>query len=360
MKDNKDCFDLMHKIAELNIPKISNIEEQYSYYNPIGQSIYNFAVEINNEIVSIHDIALYNVFNDIDYYSIVGDSPMWIRDAGHSGESCMSKDLFERLVKLNNNRLTNKFLYYHDLEALINSVQNRFSIITGMVDKLYQYLSPELPYKISEYDDVITARDISAHAILNTIIINVLSCCDILTKLSFEIANVKDINYDNYPKVYSKDILYSKCKKLPDALRKENSLFSHPLPMVIRQFESLRNEIVHNGTLDFDYTVYYGNKGDHVFKWIFFPEFSDNGALSTYNARRKFYPNASKTFNTILPLMIEDFLKKALYTLSIIRHTYRTDYYQSSEDKQKFTLEILNWRKTFIDVYANVKDTKKN
>lgn len=360
MKDHKDRFDLMHKIAKFNISKISNIEERYSYYNPIGRSIYNLAVEINNEIVSIHDIALYNVFNDIDYYAIVGDSPMWIRDAGHSGESCMSKNVFERLVKLNNNRLTNKFLYYPDLEALINSVQNRFSIITGMIDKLYQDLSPELPYKISEYDDVILTRDISVHAILNTIVINVLSCCDILTKLSFELAKVKEINYDNYPKAFSKDILYSQCKRLPDALRKDNSLFSHPHPMVIRQFESLRNEIVHNGTLDFDYTVYYGNKGDDVFKWIFFPDFNENGALSTYNARRKFYPNASKTFNTILPIMIEDFLKKALYTLTTIKQTNRTDYYQSNEDKQKFTSEIFNWRKTFIDVYADMQETQKN
>lgn len=353
MEGNKNSFDLAYKIAKTYILPV---EEQFTYYNATGQSIYNLVTEINNAIIGIHDVALFNVFNDVDYYAIVGVSPKWIRNAGHSGESCMSKEVFERLVKLNNNRLTNKFLYYHDLEALINSVQNRFSIIAEMVDKLYLYLSPDLPHKISDYDNVILTRDFNVHSILNTIIINVLSCCDILTKLAYELINVRDLEYDNYPKSISKDILYSKSIRLPDSLKKDNTIFSTPHPLVIRQFESLRNEIVHNGTLDFDYTVYYGNKGEKVFQWILFPDFSENGVLSTYNARRKFYSDSSKTFNTILPLMIEDFLKKSLCTLNIIKQVYHIDYYQSSDDILKFVKEISNWQKSFINVYTTSKN----
>lgn len=347
MKEKKDCLNLAHKIIK---SKIYSVQEQYTYYNPIGQDIYNLAIEINNEIITIHDVALFNVFNDIDFYAVVDLVPMWLRNAGHSGESCMSKEVFERLVKLNNNQLTNKFLYYHDLEALINSVQNRFSIITDMIDRLYIYLSPTLVYKFQDYDEVIFTRDFQVHAILNTIIVNTLSCCDILTKLCFELDNIQNISYVNYPKSKSKDILYSQSKKLPEELKKDNTLFSQPTPNVVRQFESLRNEIIHNGTLDFDYSIYYGNKGEDIYTWIFFPDFNECGVLLTYNARRKFYSDASKTFNTILPLMLREFMKLSLNTLTLIKHTYHVDYFESVEDRVKYLKEIHNWYKTYADI----------
>lgn len=40
-----------------------------------------------------------NVFKGIDYYSIVGLVPMWVRNDGHSQEGCLSKEDFETLVQ---------------------------------------------------------------------------------------------------------------------------------------------------------------------------------------------------------------------------------------------------------------------
>lgn len=347
MNDMENCLDLIHRIAKSNIP---NVNEQFTYYNPIGQEIHNLAVEINNSIINLHDVALFNVFNDIDYYSIVDFEPVWLRNAGHSGESCMKKEIFERLVKSNNNYLTNKFLYYHDLEALINSVQNRFSIITDMIDRLYSYLSPTLISNIQDYDEVIITRDFHVHAILNTIIINVLSCCDILTKLSFELSSIQNVSYDNYPKSKSKNILYSQHQKLPNELKQDNTLFSQHIPYVIHQFEALRNEIIHNGTLDFDYNIYYGNKGKDTYTWVYFPDFSESGALLTYNARRKFYSDTSKTFNTQLPSMLREFMELSLSTLDLIKRAYYVDYFESKEDRAKFLNEIHQWYKTYADI----------
>lgn len=355
MEDKKDGFDLFYKIAK---SKNLKVDEQYTYYNPIGQDIYKLATEINNEIIAIHDVALFNVFNDIDYYAVVNLAPMWIRNAGHSGESSMSKEVFERLVKLNNNHLTNKFLYYHDLEALVNSVQNRFLIITDMIDWLYVYLSPSLIYKIQEYDEVIFTRDFHVHAILNTIIVNILSCCDIMTKLCFELDNIHNISYENYPKSKSKDILYSQSKKLSEELKKDNTLFSQPTPSIVKQFEALRNEIIHNGTLDFDYSVYYGNKGDDIYAWIFFPDFNESGALQTYNARRKFYSNSSKTFNTLLPSMLKEFMELSLKTLALIKQTYYVEYFESTDHRIKFLNVIHNWYKTYAEILKD-KNVKK-
>ena len=68
--------------------------EKFTYYDKVGESIYNLLTDINFEIVSLHDEVQNNVFTDIDYYSIVGLLPIWLRDAGNSQESSMSRSFF--------------------------------------------------------------------------------------------------------------------------------------------------------------------------------------------------------------------------------------------------------------------------
>ena len=335
-------FDFWKKI---HIRQLKAVEEQFTYTSPIGVSIYSLLVEINSEMIDIHEYVQQLVFSDIDYYAIIPLVPLWIRHAGHSEESCMDKLSFEKHIKSNENVLTNKFLYYHDIEALTNSVQNRFSIIGKMIDSLFSRLSGKLKYNYKDYDEVVFSRDAETHAVLNTIIINVCSCLDILTKLTYELNSITEVSFDKYPKLKSKDILYSYSKRLPLKYRQDGSLFCDSTPVVIRMFESLRNEIVHNGTLDFDYTIYYGKKGEDYDTWIFFPEFDKSGVLASYNARKKFYPDYSKTFNTELPKMVNDFLTISLETLALIKSNIATEYYASPTDVNKFAEEIKNWYK---------------
>lgn len=328
-----------------NIGQLNPVEEHFTYTSPIGVSIYSLLVEINNEMIEIHEYIQRLVFSDIDYYAIIPFVPLWMRHAGHSEESCMDKLSFEKHIKSNENVLTNKFLYYHDLEALTNSVQNRFCIIGNMIDSLFSRLSGKLKHHYEDYEEVVFSTDSHTHAILNTIIINVCSCLDILTKLTYELNSIPDISFEKYPKLKSKDILYSYSKRLPLKYRQDGSLFCDSTPVVIRMFESLRNEIVHNGTLDFDYTIYYGKKGEDYDTWIFFPEFDKSGVLACYNARKKFYPDYSKTFNTELPKMVKDFLTISLDTLALIKSNIATEYYASPTDIDKFAEEIKNWYK---------------
>ena len=46
--------------------------EKFTFDNPIGQEISSLVGDINMEIVTIHDYMQNRVFNDIDYYAIVG------------------------------------------------------------------------------------------------------------------------------------------------------------------------------------------------------------------------------------------------------------------------------------------------
>lgn len=330
---------------KIHLDKMKPIEERFTYTSSIGQDIYSLLADINYEIVDIHEYVQRLVFSDIDYYAIIPLVPMWIRNAGHSEEACMNKSTFEKRVKSNENILTHKLLYYHDLEALTNSVQNRFSIIGDMVDSLFSRLSRDFKCSYQDYDEVVFSRDSEIHAILNTIIINVCSCLDILIKLTYELSLIHEISFEKYPKLKSKDILYSYSKRLPPKYRQEGTLFCDNSSVVIRMFDSLRNEIVHNGTLDFDYTIYYGKKGDDYDTWIFFPEFDKAGVLACYNVRKKFYCDYTKTFNSELPKMIKEFLSVSLKTLSLIKTHISTEYYESPTDVVKFAKEIENWYK---------------
>lgn len=341
MKD-ENTFD--SRALKLALSKRMSLEEQYTFYHVKGQKIYELASQINNEIIDIHDTAFRMVFSDVDE-RIVYKSPSFLRDAGHSMESSMTKSEFEQFVKLNQNYLTNKILYYHDLEALINSVQNRYVIITTLIDELYLKLSPNvMEARISSFDNVILTRDVAIYSMLHTIIINVVSCCDILTKLTTELISFEKIDFKVYSKMASKDVLFSKSKYFPTSLKSSDSLFAADKPIVLKKIESLRNEIIHNGTLDFDYYVYYGfDKGNTCLNWIYYPDFDANGNLSTYCNRKKFYSDCRKTFNTELPVLLIDFLSISVNTLRLLNKEFRFDKYESVLDFEKYQNEILNW-----------------
>ena len=333
-----------------------HFEEQFSMIDVEGQSIYKLWSAIDNELVALHEDVLNNIFIDIDYYAIVGLCPRFMRDGGLSGESAINQATFEKWVKRNDNYLTNKFLYYHDVESLVSSVQNRFSIIAEMLDRLFVKISPRLPVNLLSCDGVLHSRDVEIHSILNSIIINVSSCCDILTKLAFELENINSIKFDKYPKLYSKDILYVASKRLPETLKVDGSIFAPTRPKVIQQFDSLRNEIVHNGSLDFDYRVYYGQKEENYYTWVMIPDFDSRGLFTTYNNRKKFYSDSNKTFNTELPLMIKNFFRLSKTTILNLRQNYSHERYESQTDVEKYIKDIINWYQSYSNILCGKGD----
>lgn len=328
--------------------KVRDIRSQFSFYDETGRKLYSVSQDINNEIVRLHDIVLYNIFDDIDYYKIVGNVPMWIRNVGHSEEGSLDKAIFEKLVKLNNNYLTHKFLYYHDFESLVNSLQNRVSMISDMIDILFNKLTPLNNLSKMEFENIGFTTDIEIHALLNTVIINVCSSCDILTKIAHELSNLKTIAYDKYPKMISKDILYGDSKRLESQFKIDGTIFESPKPLIIKKFESLRNEIIHNGSIDFYYNIYYGEKDEKLYNWVLIPSFDKEGNLTSYNSRRKFYPIGCLSFNEILTPMVIEFLTLILGTVSLLNKIFACSYYESEKDIEKYKEEILNWYTSFI------------
>lgn len=325
----------------------------FTFYDERGRRLYSLLSDINMQIVTLHEEVLKNVFTDIDYYQVVGIMPIWIRDAGHSQEGAMSRDFFEKMVGANNNYIVNKFLYYYDCEMLVNALQNRFNTVENMFSQVYDILTPILKHKYLDYDNVIfTINEESerVNAYINTIIIQLASSCDIMTKIAIELDCMSTLDYTKYPKMFSANSTYGSFKKLPDVLKQNNTYFANDRPVAIAKVETLRDEVIHNGSLDFHAQLYYGVKGDDVEKWVLAPAFKGDGKFESYLGRKKFYDNPESTWNKELPIMVEGFLTTSKATLQLLLNTYSKPYYSNSGDLKKYHKEILGLTKTFMEV----------
>ena len=105
-------------------------------------------------------------------------------------------------------------------------------------------------------------------------------------------------------------------------MKKNDTYFAEIRPVPITIIETLRDEIIHNGSLDINYFVYSAMIGDHFIDFIPCPDFTEAGTFSSYNGRKKFYENYDKTFNEELPKIVDDFLKIAINTLQLLNKTY--------------------------------------
>lgn len=339
--ENSNLFKSFKKT--LSHQKINDKENNKT---PIMRQIYNALSELNQQEVELHDVIQRNVFMDIDFYNLNDLVPLWIRDAGHSQESSISNIDFEKLVKRHNNKLTHKFLYYHDCEALMSAFQNRTAGLNTMLSRVFQTLTTIFKYSIQEYENVcLSASEINTdvYVNLNSIIITLASSFDLLTKVAYELQEMSTLSFESYPKMKSVNITYGDKVRLVENLQVDNSIFAKKRPLCIEIVESLRNEIIHNGSLDFHDTLYYGIKEDVIEYWIYAPEFDKSGRLSSYNGRKKFYSNEKNTFNKLLPELMLDVIKYLQNTFELLISIFDTKITTNENEFINYNHEISRW-----------------
>ena len=350
-EQTKELFDKLRQ----NLPTPQEKVCEFTFYDPIGIQINEALENLNILEVELHDVIMKNVFKGIDYYSIVGLVPMWVRNDGHSQEGCLSKEDFETLVQANDNELTHRILYYYDCEMLMSSFQNRTSVLVRLINKIYEILTPNLSRDIKEYDDVafgIGTQGIDVYTYLNSLIITLASSFDIITKVAYELQEMSNVNFLSYPNMKSANITYGKRKWLGDNLMVENTLFAKKEAVCIRTIESLRDEIIHNGSLDFHYALYHGLINDNIEQWIFFPDLNESGTLKNIKARKKFYPDCTRTFNVMLPPLLLEVVGCLEKTLNVLISAFdcpRTD----KQNFLDFKKEILGWHGKTSNIELN-------
>lgn len=349
--DNKESDSLSNILMMKSHKTLDEIMSEYTYYDENGARLSSLLYDLNSLEVELHDVITKNVFRGIDYYKLVGIAPTWVRDAGHSQESSITKARFESLLEYNNNPITHKFLYYHDCEMLMSAFQNRTQAIVHMMNSIFKHITPELR-SIKEYEEVVFSScraDINLHVFLNSLIITLASSFDLITKVAHELLHMHEVSFERYPKMKSAKVTYGDRVRLSENLKVEQTLFAENEPIYVRQIMSLRDEIIHNGSLDFRYSSYHGIIDGKIDDFLFFPEMTESGVLLSYKARRKFYSDYNRTFNVILPQLVCDVLECLRNTLRMLIDKFDCPWHENPDEPLNYEDEIAKWSGLILD-----------
>src|SRR5690606_1044777 len=196
------------------------------------------------------------------------------------------KEDFEKLlIGIEDKERLFRLLYYFDVENLISTLQNSVLETKYIVGEFYKILNTNsflihndltVVENGIQYSSGYIVTNITS--LVNHLFINLYSQMDFTTKIIYEIENLH-MNFETYPKLKSKDTTYGDSKKtafreMPDSI--------YEMSDAIRMIMYLRNEIVHNASIDGIPKVYQNIKNKKVIeKFILLPDFS-NGMIRTY------------------------------------------------------------------------------
>ena len=290
-------------------------------------------------------VDLYDVFQDAvfpdreEYYKNYDIQPRWISRAGMDSDldisqceliECFSRPIYEHIAKsgFTNDTLMQayqeiddkkfKYAYVADCQALINTLQELIVGCDGSFIGFYKQLCT-LHADIGEKEGAFYgcgANCQMVYSFLYSFIIQCHSIFDILTKIAYEMENIK-IDLDSYAKLASCKTTYKEKKRLK--MNTKGTVFEKCRTTAI--IENLRNELVHNATWEMNSKIFINLAGSSITtRYIFLPDFKEDGTLVAFKNRKRFF-SSGKTVNEELPPLYFDVLQRIHATL-IKMNTY--------------------------------------
>jgi len=295
------------------------------YIEPVGNFIFkegDITLDIDTRCIELRYEIAKRLFGSTDiYHRFAAGAPIVFPYAGIDAEIKISKEEFEVLAgKWGQEEVANKLFYYYDITNLLDTLQN--SVLES------KYLIGQFYRTLNENDFLIAKRTIADNGVqfaagpivvnimstINHLFINLYSQLDFITKFVVEFEKLAT-DFSVYPKLKSRDILFGDAKKT-SLLNLPGSLFE-PAEN-IKKIVTLRNEIVHNASIDSTLKVYQVIKDKELIeKFILLPDFKD-GILKTFKNRRRFFNDGMK-LNEVLPELIIDFWHRLKTTLDAIQ-----------------------------------------
>lgn len=280
--------------------------------------------EIERLCIELRNLLGIKIFGNIAQYHKFLEAPIYpiVSLAGIDAEIRVSKQDFEKLIKMIDDKSSlNKLLYFCDVENLIGNIQNSVLETKYLVGEFYRTLNKN---NFLVQEGLVTVENGIQYAtgpivtnitsLVNHLFINLYSQLDFVTKIIFEFENIQT-NFDVYPKLNSKSILFGDSKKTSF---KEKSDTIYEMTDNIRIIMYLRNEIVHNSSIDSIPKVYQNIQNEKIFeKFILIPDFK-NGLIQTFKNRKRFFNDDTK-LNELIPSLINEFWNKLINTLKHIK-----------------------------------------
>lgn len=275
-------------------------------------------------------------------------------NAGLGGESIMSMKAFSNFIdnEINNDPLASrediiKYMYCLEIQALVADFEKLIIQSEESIYIFYESFNNPIIFKSHETKEGLTTIYSIESRFINTILENIIikstSILDYLSKFVFEVENVPQI-FNEYPERKSLDYNHGKTKlnQKNGSLKiswtekdRINTIFDENNEEIFI-LKRLRNQIIHDGFLDVDNTIY-ENKINGILKerFILMPDFNGKN-LTKYKGRKLFY-SQDKKINLELPILIEMLMSTTLQTLNVLLKKYWFD-----EMSENFTLTLQN------------------
>lgn len=275
-------------------------------------------------------------------------------NAGLGGESIMSMNDFSNFIdnEINDDPIASreeiiKYMYCIEIQALVADFEKLIIQTQESIYIFYERLNNPKIFQSHETKEGLTTIYSIESRFINTVLENIIikstSILDYLSKFVFEVENTPKV-FNKYPKRKSLDYNHGKTKL--DQENKElrinwtekdriNTIFDENNENIFI-LKRLRNQIIHDGFLDVDNTIY-ENKINGILKerFILMPDFEGKN-LTKYKSRKLFYSQDRK-INLELPKLIENLLDATHQTLNVLLKKYWFD-----EMSENFTLTLQN------------------
>lgn len=298
---------------------------------------------IDYAAVTLFDRLIEFIFTDTnEYYVDAGSIPSFVVRAGLDTESTLSSQEYKQVLEYlekedfyqHANNSTSyllakqlyelqgdgvpiyKHLFYHDLTYLVSAIQDLEAGLNYCFVSYFQLLSEvSIPEHLLGTDTTWTAR--GAHvervvSIVSSYFVKLHSILDILTKIQYELENMPK-DYSKYVNYKSKKITYGDVAKL--RIDKSCTLFERD--DFIREIESIRNEIVHNGTWANNVCIYVGVENHEITeRFLMYPDMF-NGHYTRCKNRHHFFSYGTRVNDRLVYIHFE-FLKRLRMSLEIM------------------------------------------
>lgn len=292
----------------------------------IALSISDYTCQIENACNELRDILAIKIFGDLKKYHNYFTAPIFpfAAQAGIDAEMKLSKEDLESLImglKSEHKEEAHKLFYYFDVENLIGTLQNAFMETKVIVTQFYRtlnvnsFLIHDNLFMVDQGIQFASGPIVTnVTALINHLFINLYSQLDFTTKIIFELENLHT-DFLGYPKLKSKEKLFGDGKHT-SFREMQGSIYQ--LTDNIRTIMYLRNEIVHNSSIDSIPKVYQSVEKGHITeKFILLPDMKD-GIIKSFKNRKRFFDDEVK-LNELLPELLEEFWQKLLFTLVAIK-----------------------------------------
>lgn len=305
-------------------------ENDIFYIQDIGKDTPDRYVYPNDQLKYVIDaslVSLYDTFRDLlfsntdEYYTELDLLPVFVQTAGQDSNCGVSAELFQELIsseEMKNVPNFFKHLYLVDCQFLIGTIQN---LLIGMEYCFINYYlllsSSGSLIDRSNSDGIYTEVSgitMSISTLLESYFTKAYSILDILCKIVFELNNPLQ-ELTSYRKLRSSSIMWGDRKNLSINGSTGTVFKSCDL---IRTIESIRNEIVHNGTWELHPKIFLKQKdGKIIDRFMLFPDISQ-GRLSTVKNRKHFFSDKVKV-NDILPSIHFEYRSRLLRTIEMMQ-----------------------------------------